>query len=143
MKSGPIFFLGLLVALTLSWAGTVLLANHQLGALAPNTVTMHDDGASGDEKAGDGVWTYVAHFVPGARLAYVYTNSGAAGRWEGLDVPNIRSVVVPTASDGHAVYLPVDTFGRIYMQGDSWHTDAVGYDLIGHGVARAIESLPR
>jgi cytochrome c oxidase cbb3-type subunit 2 len=35
MKNGPLFFLGLFVALTLSWAGTVLLANHQLGALAP------------------------------------------------------------------------------------------------------------
>lgn len=35
MKNGPLFFLGLFVALTLSWAGTVLLSNHQLGALAP------------------------------------------------------------------------------------------------------------
>ena len=35
MKNGPIFFIGLLVALTLSWAGTVLLANHQLGTLTP------------------------------------------------------------------------------------------------------------
>jgi cytochrome c oxidase cbb3-type subunit 2 len=35
MKNGPLFFLGLLTVLTLSWAGTVLLSNHQLGALAP------------------------------------------------------------------------------------------------------------
>jgi cytochrome c oxidase cbb3-type subunit 2 len=35
MKNGPLFFLGLFVVLTLSWAGTVLLSNHQLGALAP------------------------------------------------------------------------------------------------------------
>jgi cytochrome c oxidase cbb3-type subunit 2 len=35
MKNGPLFFLGLFVSLTLSWAGMVLLANHQLGALAP------------------------------------------------------------------------------------------------------------
>ncbi len=34
MKNGPIFFLGLFTALTLSWAGTVLLSNHQLGALS-------------------------------------------------------------------------------------------------------------
>ena len=35
MKNGPLFFLGLFVALTLSWAGTVLLSHRQLGALAP------------------------------------------------------------------------------------------------------------
>ena len=35
MKNGPLFFLGLFVVLTLSWAGTVLLSNHQLGALSP------------------------------------------------------------------------------------------------------------
>lgn len=35
MKNAPLFFFGLLAALTLSWAGTVLLSNHQLGALAP------------------------------------------------------------------------------------------------------------
>ena len=35
MKNGPLFFLGLFAALTLSWAGTVLLANRQLGGLAP------------------------------------------------------------------------------------------------------------
>ena len=35
MRNGPLFFLGLFVALTLSWAGTVLFSQHQLGALAP------------------------------------------------------------------------------------------------------------
>ena len=35
MKNGPLFFLGLFAALTLSWAGTVLLSHHQIGALAP------------------------------------------------------------------------------------------------------------
>jgi cytochrome c oxidase cbb3-type subunit 2 len=35
MRNGPLFFLGLFVALTVSWAGMVLLSNHQLGALAP------------------------------------------------------------------------------------------------------------
>ena len=42
------------------------------------------------------------------------------------------------ATDGRAVYLPIETFGRVYMQGDDWHTDAVGYDAIAHAVARAI-----
>ncbi len=37
------------------------------------------------------------------------------------------------------MYLPVESFGRIYMQADNWHTDAVGYDLIAHAVVAGIE----
>jgi cytochrome c oxidase cbb3-type subunit 2 len=40
MKNGPLFFLGLFASLTLSFAGVVLLANHQLGGLTP----YFDDG---------------------------------------------------------------------------------------------------
>jgi cytochrome c oxidase cbb3-type subunit 2 len=43
MKNGPLFFFGLFVALTLSWAGTVLLSHHQLGALPP----FYDENESG------------------------------------------------------------------------------------------------
>ncbi len=35
MKNGPLFFLGLFVALTVSWGGMALLSHRQLGALAP------------------------------------------------------------------------------------------------------------
>jgi len=120
---------------------SIVGADPQLGALVPNTVAMHDDGTGGDQKAGDGVWTFVAAFTPSKTVSYVYTNSGAPGEWEGLDVPHIRRVDVPPAADGRAVYLPIETFGRVYMQGDDWHTDAVGYDAIGHAVARAVASL--
>jgi lysophospholipase L1-like esterase len=113
----------------------------QLGALVPNTIAMHDDGTGGDQKAGDGVWTYVAAFAPSTMVSYVYTNSGTPGQWEGLDVPHIRRAEVPPKTDGRAFYLPIETFGRIYMQGDDWHTDRVGYDAIAHAVARAIAML--
>jgi len=53
------------------------------------------DGAGGDQRAGDGVWSATATFAPGTRVSYVYTNSGARGRWEGLDIPHLRSVVIP------------------------------------------------
>jgi cytochrome c oxidase cbb3-type subunit 2 len=36
MKNGPLFFLGLFVALVLSWAGVVLGSNAQLGSLVPH-----------------------------------------------------------------------------------------------------------
>jgi lysophospholipase L1-like esterase len=118
----------------LSIAGT----DPQLGDVEPNAVLMHDDGTGGDERAGDDVWSLAATFVPGTRLTYVYTNSGARGRWEGLDVPHLRNVTVPPSPDGRPVYLPIETFGRVYMQADDWHTDAVGYDLIARAVANAI-----
>ena len=56
-------------------------------------------------------------------------------------MPHIRRVRVPETGDGRPVYLPIETFGRVYMQGDDWHTDAVGYDLIAHAVARVGEGL--
>jgi len=114
--------------------------NRQLGDVAPNTVWMHDDGRDGDERAGDGVWSLAAAFDSGTRLSYVYTNSGAAGRWEGLDVPHIRSVTIPASPDGAPVYLPIETFGEVYMQADDWHTNAAGYDLIARAVAEAIRT---
>ena len=121
----------------LSIAGT----DRQLGDATPNTILMHDDGTEGDERAGDGVWSLSAAFAAGARVSYVYTNSGAAGRWEGLDVPHIRTLVVPASRGGAPVYLPIETFGRLYMQADDWHTDAQGYDLIARSAADAIARL--
>jgi lysophospholipase L1-like esterase len=113
----------------------------QLGDVSPNTVLMHDDGSGGDERAGDGVWSLEATFAAGTRLSYVYTNSGTRGRWEGLDVPHIRSVVVPASPDGAPVYLPIETFGQVYMQADDWHTNARGYELIARAVADAIGTM--
>jgi lysophospholipase L1-like esterase len=112
-----------------------------LGGLSPNTMAMHDDGSGGDEHADDRVWSYRATLPAGARIRYVYTNSGAPGQWEGLDLPHIREVVVAPPSEGGVLYLPVETFGRIYMQADNWHTDAVGYDLIARAVAGVLNAL--
>jgi lysophospholipase L1-like esterase len=115
----------------------------QLGDLTPNLVLMHDDGKDGDERAGDGVWSLAVSFPPGARVTYVYTNSGATRRWEGLDIPHTRHVLVPEAHDGRPIYLPVETFGQLYMQGDGWHTNAAGYDLIARGVLQGLSSHQR
>ena len=79
-----------------------------------------------------------ASFPVGTRLSYVYTNSGARGEWEGLDVPSIRHITVPPSADGRPVLLPIETFGHLYLQADNWHTDATGYELIAHAVADAI-----
>jgi lysophospholipase L1-like esterase len=117
---------------------SIVGTSRQLGDNQPNLVMMHDDGTGGDERANDGVWSFAADFEPGTHLTYVYTNSGSRGKWEGLDVPHLRDLVVPPAIDGRPVFLPIETFGRVYMQADDWHTDAAGYDLIARAVAEAI-----
>jgi len=120
-----------------------IVGNHPaLGNFSPNTVAMHDDGTSGDEHAGDKVWTYRAMLPAGTRVRYVYTNSGGQGKWEGLDLPHVREVQAVAQPGGAPMYLPVESFGRIYMQADNWHTDAHGYDLIAHAVVQALDQHP-
>lgn len=105
----------------------------QLGDAVPNRTAMYDDGTHGDQRAGDNVWTFTARFPRGAKIFYYYTESGAEGRWENLDVPKIRSLTVGTDAPPR-VFRPVETFGRIYMQADGWHTNADGYALIAEAV---------
>ncbi len=112
-----------------------------LGALVPNRVAMYDDGTHGDQRAGDAVWSYSARLSPGKLVLYVYTNSGPEGKWEGLDVPQIRKFTVPGNGKRGKVYGPVESFGRIYMQADSWHADAEGYELIAQGVLEAMKGI--
>ena len=112
-----------------------IVGNHPaLGNFVPNTIAMHDDGTNGDEHAGDHVWSYRAMLPAGTHVRYVYTNSGAAGQWEGLDLPHVREAQVAAQPGGGPMYLTVETFGRLYMQADNWHTDALGYDLIARRV---------
>jgi lysophospholipase L1-like esterase len=55
-------------------------------------------------------------------------------------VPFIRTVKIPSSGDG-VLYLPVDTFGEVYMQGDHWHPNADGYDRIAQALTREIVNL--
>lgn len=106
--------------------------NHpKLGDLVPNKVALYDDGTHGDERAGDRVWSLSARFPPGTKLFYVYTNSGRESRWEGLDAPAIRSLTVENARES---VRPVESFGRLYMHADNWHTNAAGYQLIARAL---------
>jgi lysophospholipase L1-like esterase len=102
----------------------------KLGDGVPNKLAMYDDGTHGDQRAGDDVWSYAATFAPGMRLFYVYTNSGEKGRWEGVDIPDIRRFTVEAAAAGEKVHRPIESFGKMYMQADGWHTNAAGYELI-------------
>ena len=109
-------------------------AHPKLGDQLPNAIAMYDDGTHGDQKAGDRVWSFSATFSPGTRVFYVYTNSGARGKWEGLDVPVIREFTLEAANGESRTYRPIETFGEMYMQADPWHTNAQGYELIAKAV---------
>jgi lysophospholipase L1-like esterase len=111
----------------------------KLGDGVPNKVAMYDDGTHGDQRAGDSVWSYAATFAPGTRLFYVYTNSGEKGHWEGVDIPEIRRFTVKAPSQGDKVYRPIETFGKMYMQADGWHTNAAGYELIANAVLEKLK----
>jgi lysophospholipase L1-like esterase len=109
-----------------------------LGDASPNRVAARDDGQGGDQRAGDGVWSHAAHLPPGETLFYVYTSGGEPGRWEGMDVPDLRHLVVPDDVAAGPVYRPIETFGRFYLQADGWHTDALGYEMIAAAVLEAV-----
>jgi lysophospholipase L1-like esterase len=111
----------------------------KLGDGIPNQVAMKDDGTHGDQRAGDHVWSYAATFSPGTRLFYVYTNSGEKGRWTGLDIPEIRRYAVPAEKGKAKVYRPIESFGKMYLRADGWHTDAAGYELIARAVLEKLK----
>jgi lysophospholipase L1-like esterase len=115
----------------------------ELASSVPNELLMHDDGTHGDQRAGDGVWSLAVPRPAANRLVYVYTNSGRPGRWEGLDVPHIRAINLDPGRPNGRVYLPLDTFGEVYMYADSWHTNAEGYDLIAREVLRDVMASSR
>jgi hypothetical protein len=104
---------------------------------------MFDDATHGDQRAGDNVWSYAAMFPPGENILYVYTNSGERGRWEGLDIPEIRRFVVKAANHEFKIYRPIESFGEMYMQADGWHTNAVGYKLIARALLKKLKEDER
>jgi lysophospholipase L1-like esterase len=116
-----------------------IAGNHpNLGDSVPNSVALHDDGTNGDQRAGDGVWSYKTSFAPGTRFFYVYTNSGRKGQWEGVDVPELRHFVVPS-TPGATLYRPIETFGAFPFQADGWHTNAAGYELIAKAIVEVLD----
>jgi hypothetical protein len=125
---------------SVSRAMYIVGAHPKLGDLTPNSIAMYDDGTHGDQKAGDNVWSYSARFSRGTKLFYVYTNSGEKGKWEGLDVPTIRAVEVEDKSNKGKIYRPIESFGKLYMQADNWHTNAVGYEMIAKALFEVLRN---
>lgn len=108
----------------------------QLGDNVPNKIVMFDDGTHGDQKAGDNVWSYTAAFSPGQKIFYMYTNSGAEGKWENLDLPKVRNFIVPFS--GGRTHRPIETFGKLYLQADGFHTNAEGYEIMARAIREVV-----
>ena len=53
-----------------------------IGEWQPNVIRMRDDGAAGDQKAKDGIWSFEIEVPLGTEVQYKYTNSGEAGVWQ-------------------------------------------------------------
>jgi lysophospholipase L1-like esterase len=109
-----------------------------LGDAAPNRVATYDDGTHGDQRAGDHVWSYAVPMKIGTAVVYVYTNSGEQGRWEGMDVPDLRRVTVTAPNAAGRLYRPIESFGQLYLQADGLHTNAAGYQLIADALIDAM-----
>jgi hypothetical protein len=121
-----------------------IAGNHRsLGDSVPNRVALYDDGTHGDQRSGDGVWSFTASFEPGSRFFYVYTNSGREGEWEGVDIPDLRRLNVPSAGTPGPVYRPIETFGAFPLQADGWHTNADGYELIVQAAVEVLNNHPK
>ena len=68
-----------------------IVGNHpKLGNLVPNKVAMYDDGTQGIKWRGPRLVLF-SNICARTKLSYIYTDSGEEGKWEGLDVPHIRS----------------------------------------------------
>lgn len=112
-----------------------ITGNHpQLGNLIPNKIAMYDDGTHGDQRAGDNVWSYSARLAEGTGVFYVYTNSGEEGKWEGLDIPDVRRFWMDRRETESVLYRPIERFGELTLRADSWHTNAQGYKLIAGAI---------
>ncbi len=58
-----------------------------------NTVAMYDNGTYGDQRAGDGVWSYQR---PSHQARWCFTSIPTWGTGKGLDVPAVRQFNVET-----------------------------------------------
>ena len=83
-----------------------------LGAWAPNTLPMYDDGSHGDELSGDGVWTVSFVLPEGLRMGYKYTWGLAGQQWGGTEEwPGNRRLLEVVDVNGDHVVARYDNYG--------------------------------
>lgn len=129
-----------------------IVGGHEaLGAWTPNTLAARDDGTNGDERAGDGVWTFEAQIEGGGGLDFAFMNDGPRGKWLGEDeavdnafkaIRHYHFVDLDTIPPGGTWVSPVYEFGTIpygdwMVPGDPIHPDTEGHRAIAEAMRPA------
>lgn len=118
-----------------------VVGNHPaLGSFAPNVVPLLDDGTSGDQRAGDGVWSRLVIVQAPQILTYAFTNGTTPNTWTGLENYRLRAIEVRPEDFGRTAYPPVARFGEHRLRSDPSHPDAAGHRAIAEALAAAIRS---
>ena len=107
-----------------------------LGAWKPNAVAMRDDGKDGDERAGDGIWTFRVMLPAGTRVAYKYTNSGTPGQWTPGDEFAQRNRTAVIDESSHSCIIR-DTFGQYATM--KTYTPPKALDLVADALKRKLK----
>jgi lysophospholipase L1-like esterase len=102
---------------------------------------LHDDGQDGDERAGDGVWSWaqeVPSFLP--YLDYQYFRGSEP---ESRPLPPLESTMSGRVQRvGAGGWAPVDDFGPSWFMAEKVHPNARGQRAIAGLVADRLQELP-
>ena len=101
---------------------------------------MRDDGRSGDQVAGDGVWSSLVPAARTPRVEYTYWKRKGAVfvREYGETISGTSARLRSVAAAGN-----IDTLGELYLHTDSAHPDEEGHALIANAlVERVLRTAP-
>lgn len=118
------------------------LVTQLLGNGIPNQLPMHDDGAGGDEAAGDNIWTIFFDIPRGSRVGYKYTWGFRGAPWTGSEEwPGNSRIIEAVDVNGDDLVYRRDVFGdeatnkdrsNLNVKGSGsvdWTTDLRGYGI--------------
>ena len=85
----------------------------ELGTWIPNKIRMFDNGANGDQVAGDGIWTVEVRLPSGSEVDYKYTNSGTEGNWNPGEEFAVKNRKLRVQVDRQKIQEVKDRFGEM------------------------------
>jgi hypothetical protein len=74
---------------------------------------MFDNGANGDQVAGDGIWTVEVRLPSGSEVDYKYTNSGTEGNWNPGEEFAVKNRKLRVQVDRQKIQEVKDRFGEM------------------------------
>ena len=101
---------------------------------------MRDDGQSGDQVAGDGIWSSLVPAGDTTNVEYIYWKRDGTDfvREYGETITGTSARLRPVAAAGN-----IDTLGEFYLHTDSAHPDEEGHALIAKALLeRVMRSAP-